>query len=300
MVPSALSILGGAPPLSYNWSNGRNTLNINNLEPGSYSLTVTDAEGCEAVFGDFLVGEPDTFLEAAIQADSTSCYGVADGAIEADITGGNAPYSIEWYFEGMLIPTPDTSFLDNLEAGMYRVILRDSNNCVREYEFDLPEPENILISISISPPVGQQDGMATATVSGGTPDYTFLWSNGDTTSTIAVMEGGYELTVTDADGCQATASITVSSSFEAELVQGAQLFPNPTSGDLWLNLELKQSTPLELYVQDAMGRLWNHQPLGIVRKEQLQVNTRGLPAGIYWLSLRSEGRLIYSGRFVIQ
>ena len=197
------------------------------------------------------------------------------------------------------MPTPDTNYLDELAAGWYTVILRDSNNCVREYQLQLPGPGRIDISINLTPPVGQQDGTATAAVTGGVPDYSFLWNTGDTSATIPVMLGSYSLTVTDQDGCQGTANINVSSSYEAELVRSARLFPNPTSGALWLDLQLAEPAPLELYVQDVLGRIWMEKPLAPLPEQRVQVDVGRLPAGVYWLVLRSEGRLEYSGRFVV-
>ncbi|MCB0611839.1 MAG: hypothetical protein KDC75_00980 [Phaeodactylibacter sp.] len=295
----SLMVLGGSPPFSYAWSNGRSTLNINNLAPGLYSLTVTDTNDCQAVFSNFLVGEPSTPLELSVLADSVSCFGAEDGALAASISGGNPPYDFEWYFGGMLMPTPDTNYLDELAAGWYTVILRDSNNCVREYPLQLPGPGRIDISINLTPPVGQQDGTATAAVTGGVPDYSFLWNTGDTSATIPVMLGSYSLTVTDQDGCQGIANINVSSSYEAELVRSARLFPNPTSGALWLDLQLAEPAPLELYVQDVLGRVWMEKALAPLPEQRVQADVGRLPAGVYWLVLRSEGRLEYSGRFVV-
>lgn len=295
----SLVVLGGAQPLSYRWNNGAGTLNIDNLPPGTYSLTVTDADGCQAVFGGFEVSEPESVLELSAEADSISCFGAEDGAITAMIGGGDAPYSLEWYYEGMLLALPDTNFLDELAAGFYTIVLRDSNNCVREYDLLLPGPDKIMISIDLVPPGPLQDGMATAIVSGGVPGYGFLWSNGDTTASITVTQGSYSLTVTDQGGCQATASVSVTSAYEAGLIRSANLFPNPSSGELWLDVRLAAPAPLEMYVLDALGRNRMQRQLGNILAERIPVNARELPEGVYWLALRSEGRLVYAERFVV-
>ncbi|MCB9296795.1 MAG: hypothetical protein H6559_27310 [Lewinellaceae bacterium] len=297
----SLDVLGGSPPFDYEWNNGLATPDIDNLPPGSYTLTVTDSDGCQAIFGPFNVGQPATALQVAVEGDPVTCYGEEDGAIEASISGGDPPYSIEWYYEGMLIPTPDTNFLDELAGGAYIVILRDSNNCVREYELELPEPEEIDISINLSLPNGQQDGTATATASGGVPGYSYLWNTGDTTAAISVSLGSsYMLTVTDQVGCQETAGVTITSAFGAELVRSARLFPNPTSGELWLDLQLAAPAPVELFLLDALGRAWMRRDVGVVLQERLLLDRGGsLPEGVYWVVLRSEGRMVYSGRVVV-
>ena len=198
------------------------------------------------------------------------------------------------------MPTPDTNYLDELATGWYTVILRDSNNCVREYQLQLPGPGRIDISINLTPPVGQQDGTATAAVTGGVPDYSFLWNTGDTSATIPVMLGSYSLTVTDQDSCQATAALNVTSTYETALIRSARLFPNPTSGELWLDLQLAEAAPLELYVQDVLGRVWMDKPLGALSEQRVRINAEQLPAGVYWLALRSKEGLVYSGKFVVQ
>ncbi|MCB0594607.1 MAG: hypothetical protein KDD28_10980, partial [Phaeodactylibacter sp.] len=297
----SLTVLGGSPPFSYAWNNGRSSLNISGLAPGDYSLTVTDSEACQAIFSGFAIEEPATVLEVNVEANPISCFGAEDGAIEASISGGDTPYTIEWYYEGMLIPMPDTNFLDELAGGLYRVILRDSNNCVRDYELQLPEPGRININIDLSPPNGQGNGTATATVAGGTPGYSFLWNTGDTTATIAVaLDSSYSLTVTDQDSCQATAALNVTSTYETALIRSARLFPNPTSGELWLDLQLAEAAPLELYVQDVLGRVWMDKPLGALSEQRVRINAEQLPAGVYWLALRSKEGLVYSGKFVVQ
>lgn len=295
----SLSVLGGSPPFLYEWNNGWTTEDIDHLGPGIYSLTVTDRDTCQAIFGNFVVEEPATLLELNVEADSVSCFGATDGTATASISGGDPPYTFEWFYEGELIPTPDTNFLDGLEAGLYTAILRDSNGCTREYEFQLPAPEGINISINLTPPAGQQDGTATAAVSGGAPGYSFAWSTGETTSTIDVMVGSYSLTVTDQEGCQATASINVSSAYETALIRRASLYPNPTSGSLWLEIQLAEPAPLELYVQDALGRVWMERTLGAIPEQRVQIEAERLPAGAYWLVLRTGGRLVYSDRFVV-
>ncbi|MCB0586159.1 MAG: T9SS type A sorting domain-containing protein [Phaeodactylibacter sp.] len=297
----SLTILGGAPPFLYDWNNGRNTLNISDLPAGSYSLTVTDSDNCQATFGNFVVEEPATALEIRVEGDSISCFGLAEGSIEARVTGGSLPYSFEWYYEGMLIPTPDTNYLDELEAGLYTLILQDSNNCVREYNLDIPQPDEIHISINLIPPAGQQDGTAAATVSGGAPDYEYLWSTGDTTPSITftAMEDSFSLTVTDQNGCQAVANVIVSGSYESKLVNSARLFPNPTSGELWLEVQLAEPAPISLGIRDMLGRVLKKKEVGIIQQERLLLNVEALPEGVYWLVLRSGNQLVYSSRFVV-
>ena len=157
------------------------------------------------------------------------------------------------------------------------------------------------VKFAIWGPGEEIHGTATATASGGVPGYSYLWNTGDTTAAISVSLGSsYMLTVTDQVGCQETAGVTITSAFGAELVRSARLFPNPTSGELWLDLQLAAPVPVELFLLDALGRAWMRRDVGVVLQERLLLDRGGsLPEGVYWVVLRSEGRMVYSGRVVV-
>ncbi|MCB0571806.1 MAG: T9SS type A sorting domain-containing protein [Phaeodactylibacter sp.] len=294
-----LSILGGTPAYTYAWSNGAVSPNLSGVPAGAYELTVTDNYGCTVAFGPFVVPEPATTIELVAALDTVSCFGQADGAITVEVSGGNAPYRYEWAYQGQIIPIPDTNHLDGLAAGLYTLSLRDSNNCLKIYNFEIPQPSPILIDISLTPPSPPGPGLATASVSGGIPGYTLLWNTGDTTATIVVEEGSaYFLTATDASGCQATAEIYVTSTFETALVQSARLYPNPASHRLWLELQLSEPLDIELSVASLLGQPLIRQQYTRLQSERLEIDIETLPAGVYWLLLHSEGRMVYATRFV--
>ncbi|MCB0554702.1 MAG: hypothetical protein KDD02_14225 [Phaeodactylibacter sp.] len=295
----SLSVLGGTSPYTYSWSNGAQTQNINGLPAGTYSLTVSDLYGCIVSFGDFIVSEPDSVLVAFETIDSIDCYGAAEGAITVAVSGGNAPYRYEWAYQGQIVPIPDTNHLDGLVAGVYTLSLRDSNNCLKVYEFDLSQPEALTIDIAISLPDPSSPGTATATISGGVPDYSLLWNTGDTTATIEVEEGGsYFLSVTDGNNCLATAEAYATPTFEATAVQNARLYPNPAQGRLWLDIQLLESMDIQLSVTSLLGQPLLQERRDALQSERIPMDIEALPAGIYWLLLHSEGRLVYAARFV--
>lgn len=294
-----LAILGGTPPYDYAWSNGALSPTLTSLSAGDYWLTVTDQYGCTVSFGPYAVAEPASALELTASLDSISCFGQSDGAISVSVSGGNAPYRYEWAYEGQIIPIPNTSQLDGLPAGLYTLSLRDSNNCLQVYEFGLYQPSPILIDISLSPPVPPAPGLAVAEVSGGVPLYDLLWNTGETTATIEVEEGGsYFLSVTDANGCLATAEVYVTSAFEAAPIQNARLYPNPALSRLWLELELPAPADVRLSVVSMLGRALIQQEHPALQSGRIGLEIAALPAGAYWLLLHAEGRLVYAARFV--
>lgn len=295
----SLVVIGGTPPYSYQWGNGATSRDINNLSAGSYSLTVTDQWGCQAEFPGFMVGEPAVELELSSTIVPVSCYGLEDGLISVAVSGGDQPYRFEWFYQGQIIPVANTSQLDELAAGLYGLTLRDSNNCVKQYDFNISQPDALTVGIELSPPVPPAPGWAEAVVDGGTPDYAYLWNTGDTTAAIEVWEGvTYVLTVTDGNGCPATATIQAVKTFEAALVEGARLYPNPASNRLWLEVQLAEAARLDWSIVSALGQPWQSGQTEAADRQRLEMDIAALPSGLYWLLLRAQGRVVYWGRFV--
>ena len=196
---------GGTPPYTYEWSTGETgTPMIENLPAGNYSVTVTEQNGCE-IIEDFVVTEP-PLLELTINGSTETCPGEANGSAMAMGTGGTPPYTYEW-------STGSTNqMVSGLAAGTYTVTLTDDNDCEAVDSITITESPDINLVVTgtetVCPP--NTLGSATATVSGGTPPFSILWSNGDTSLTITDLpEGTYAVTVTDFLGCTAVDSIFI-------------------------------------------------------------------------------------------
>ncbi|GLB50763.1 T9SS type A sorting domain-containing protein [Neptunitalea lumnitzerae] len=199
----AITITGGATPYSYLWNNLATTPSLSGLIAGNYSLTVTDANGCmETEF--FTVNEP-----AAISANATttnvSCFSNNDGAIDILPLGGVAPYSFAWSNGAT------TEDIFNITAGNYTVDIIDGNGCIQSFSYTITQPSQLTATaIATNPGCSDNDGSITASVSGGTAPYTYLWSNTATTASITgLTTGTYMVTVTDAQGCSTTANATI-------------------------------------------------------------------------------------------
>lgn len=205
---------GGVPPYSYQWSNGSNTPTVTDLPEGSYSVTVTDALGCTAVETIDVDIIDDFVLDIAIQ--NVLCFGESTGSILAEGWGGTPPYTYQW--SNGVTGTP---LLENIPAGSYSVTVTEQNGCVLVEDFIITEPPLLNASASGSGAVcpGAADGMASANASGGTLPYSYEWSNGQTTQTIGGLNPGtYTVTVTDANGCQDVASVTLTQAPGAAVV----------------------------------------------------------------------------------
>ncbi len=199
-----LGVFGGTPPYSYLWNDGVTTKDRVNITAGIYSITVTDNNSCHYSTY-FVVSDPDdiTFNPAITHV---SCLGESDAVIGLNMAGGTPPFSFEWN-------TGATSgVLSGLPAGTYSVSVTDQNGCTADTSFVITEPTLLTISGSASPAhcFGNADGFITTLTEGGTPPYTWLWSDGGTEeSRDSIVAGDYTVTVTDANGCNATADFTI-------------------------------------------------------------------------------------------
>lgn len=198
----ASSVSGGTPPYSYLWSNGDTTSNLIGVPTGFYCLTVTDANGCKNVN---CVNVKDT-LSVIVKTVDSQCAMLCDGAANAMIMGGTAPFSYLWN-------TGDTtSTISPLPPGTYTVTVTDASGCTAVGSGVVSEPPPIIIDLDITHPDCQTglNGSISATVSGGVPGYTYLWNTQDTTATLSnITAGTYTLIVTDGNLCMVDTMITI-------------------------------------------------------------------------------------------
>lgn len=200
----SVTVNGGTGPYTYAWSNGDNTPTISNLAAGTYSLTVTDVNDC-MVTGMATVTQTNGLMVNASSTDVT-CFGFDDGTAMVVATGGIEPYTYEWS-NGMM-----TASIMGLAPGTYSVTVTDNVGCMGETMVTIAEPDMLSVSLMGTDVTcaGDNDGSITATVMGGTPPYTYIWSNGMMGAMISGIGGGsYTLTVRDDNGCEAMASITI-------------------------------------------------------------------------------------------
>lgn len=214
---------GGTPPYSYLWSDGQLASSAIGLGLGSYSVTVTDANGCTATGSESLFLEPGPFtseVSALVYPNgfNVSCFGASDGAIDLTVTGGEPPFVYSWTLNG----APDAYFDEdptNVPGGLYTVNVVDTSlGCIVRDTITLTEPTEIVPvltpslypgGVNISTQFGN-DGSIDLEVSGGAAPYTYAWSNGETTQDIDSLTAGlYECTITDTTGCQVVASIVL-------------------------------------------------------------------------------------------
>ncbi len=193
---------GGLTPYTYLWNDSDNqtTATASNLEAGTYTVSVTDANGCQAE-AIAVIAEPEQPVSATYNIEDVLCYGQSTGSISLQPEGGTKPYSYLWS-NGQ---AGQTAY--NLEAGIYSVTITDAMGCTLELtDLQVFEPyEPLAAGISQVTNIdcaGNQNGSISVTASGGTPPYQYLWNNGATTATITGLAAGtYHVTVTDENNC---------------------------------------------------------------------------------------------------
>lgn len=195
---------GGTGGFTYAWSNGGATATITGLAAGTYTVTATDANGCMDTASTTINNA--TPVTVSLVADSVDCNGASDGSATATASGGNGTFTYAWSTGGA------GATITGLSAGTYTVTATDGNGCTATDSIEVDEPTAVSVVVTGTDVscFGDNDGTATATPSGGTPGYSYAWSNGGSTQTInGLIAGTYTVTVTDNNGCTDTGSVTL-------------------------------------------------------------------------------------------
>ncbi|ANE53219.1 hypothetical protein [Flavisolibacter tropicus] len=202
----SVSVSGGTGTYTYLWNNGATTKDLTNVAAGTYTLTITDANGCSTTTTQ-TVNQPAAALAATSSKTDVKCFGQSTGGVSVSVSGGTGTYTYLWNNGAT------TKDLTNVAAGTYTLTITDANGCSTTTTQTVNQPAAALAATSSKTDVkcfGQSTGGVSVSVSGGTGTYTYLWNNGATTKDLTnVAAGTYTLTITDANGCSTTTTQTV-------------------------------------------------------------------------------------------
>ncbi|MBN4081616.1 gliding motility-associated C-terminal domain-containing protein, partial [bacterium AH-315-C07] len=210
-----VTAVGGNGGYIYSWDNGAAIAIITSLTAGPYEVTVTDSKGCQEI-GSTTITEPSAVIPTLTKTN-VSCNGGNDGTAFITATGGITPYSYSWSSGDL------TARISGLSLGNFTGTVIDANGCKATSVANITEPAATLsMNLGKIDPTcnGGTDGQVGATVSGGTPIYTYQWSSGGTTSSeggLSVAGNDYTVTVTDSKGCTLTGSISLGEPTEITL-----------------------------------------------------------------------------------
>ncbi|MCX6258914.1 MAG: choice-of-anchor J domain-containing protein, partial [Bacteroidia bacterium] len=191
-----LSVSGGVTPYSYHWSNNATTKDISGITAGTYYVTVTDANACTLV-STFTVTQPGISLGVTAVQTNVVCHGESNGTINITASGGITPYGYQWSNGST------TQNQTGLQAGIYTVTVTDSQSISATVSNTITEPAAFTAS-SGSTAIMCHNGtsIVTVTATGGVGPYSG-------TGGFTVNAGTYTYSVTDANGCTASTTITI-------------------------------------------------------------------------------------------
>ena len=194
------SIIGGNTPYDIQWGSVNNSL----LSAGLYSVNIVDSIGCVHE-EEYEIFQPDQIIHNA-EVYSSSCFGMINGSISIDVSGGLGELSYYW-LNGIGV----SDSLYGLNDGVYTLIISDTIFCVDTFNFYLETPELLevnLVGDSILPCNGVLT-LINVMISGGTAPYSINWNDGDTSEQRVLGAGYYEVEVIDVNGCSSTENIII-------------------------------------------------------------------------------------------
>ena len=225
-------VSGGTPPYNYLWSDGNSNSSHLALCSGNDVLIITDQNACIDSVPFILSQSVD--IQLSYTSIDVSCYGGSDGLIDLSVNGGIAPYAYQW---SNAASTQDVS---QLSSGIYTVIVTDANLCTENIAITVNQAIAIVTVLTGSNPLcnGVCDGTSIAQVTGGTPPYSVIWSNGANTFNNNMLCAGTSwFTVTDQNNCIATSNINLTepSALLTSIVSTNETCPNSGDGSLAVN-----------------------------------------------------------------
>ncbi|HLF53230.1 gliding motility-associated C-terminal domain-containing protein, partial [Flavobacterium sp.] len=201
-----LTVTGGTTPYLAQWDNLANGLYQNNLAAGTYTILITDAHNCTKPVT-VIIPEPPIFTINPVVTNIT-CFGAHNGSINLNIVGGIAPVTLVWS-DG----SSAGNVRNNLGPGTYTVTISDGKPCHINRTFIILEPQQLVLTANVTHAFDCNDansGAINLMVAGGTPPFTYAWSNGAVSEDlINIPAGNYLVTVTDAKGCFKTVPYAV-------------------------------------------------------------------------------------------
>ena len=264
-------------------------LSNNGLNSGSYAIQIIDAHGCTTQTT--AVVNNSTPVISGDLINNVNCFGGNDGQVNVFVEEGNPSYTFTWSNGS------SNQNIANLPVGTYTLTVSDINGCETSETYDINEPTALTNSVVASADLGNNEGSIDLSVSGGTPSYTFDWSNGQSTEDLNGLNAGiYDVLITDLNGCTQSVIVviideptaTVSTNLDFEM----NVYPNPSYGDTKVTWK-GEGTELKVYNQ--MGGLVLSKKISATQTHE----NFNLGAGMYTIKLSSSSGSIASMPFIV-
>jgi hypothetical protein len=278
----------GTPNYTYSWSPGGQTIqNPTNLCPGVNVVTMTDANSCQAT-ASVTITEPPV-LTSVITHTAVTCNGACNGSATETASGGTAPYTYLWNDTSHSI----TASINNLCPRIYAVTVTDLNGCTKADSVLITEPALLVVTATAVDASCSTcaDGSASASTTGGTGLYSYLWSpGGATTSSVSnLTPGSYTVCVTDANNCSDCDTIMVNSPNSVANLDGKYgigLYPNPVTDKVNLVITSPEIANMHVDILDVTGKIIYEEEFYGMKGVVKEYNFMNYEPGIYFMEIK--------------
>ncbi|MCH2022321.1 MAG: M12 family metallo-peptidase [Saprospiraceae bacterium] len=284
---------GGTPNYTYNLGSGSQSSNtLSGLSAGNYNITVTDANSCTDIVNATLTNPSGMTVSAAVTSNyngaDISCNGASDGSAIVNVSAGLGPFTYLWSPGGQ---TSQTAI--GLNAGLYTVSVTDANNCIEYVNVTLVEPSALYLTT-----IDNGNGSASTIAFSGTSPYTFLWdasANNQTTATATglVHNNTYTVTVTDANGCTISSSVTINIVGLDNISQLSmfEVVPNPNTGHFEIRFSFIRPEDVNLKLVNVLGQIL-YELNCFEESYAVSVDLQHQASGVYFVVLKTRNESI--------
>ena len=290
------NISGGVQPYEYLWSTSDTTNNLDSLNGGTFILTVTDHNNCKVYTDSIKLTNPDELVLNVLSHTDLTCFESADGELSFEYYGGTPGYVVKLNNDQEV-----NQNVTNLDAGTYIISITDNNQCNVSDTVIISQPEMLILQDTVY--YEKFLGNITVNAIGGTPDYNYIWNNGETSNSNLNLETGtYYVTVTDKNNCQAVYSYDI----DTEVMIPTVITPNGDgNNDTWKIIGFKNYEKITISIFNRWGdKVFGFEGSGLDYYNSSvqwngQYSGKELPLGTYVYIIKVEGGKDYSGTITI-
>ena len=297
-----VTVSGGTGAYTNAWTEGTTIVSLmedlSGVGVGTYTFAVTDANNCTPAILTQIIAEPTAISITVDSQEDPKCFNGTDGNIMVTVSGGSPTYMYSWSDGTAEVGT--MANLSGVGAGTYILTVTDLESCTESTAaITLTEPSLLAVSTTATAEtVTGSDGTATAVATGGTPNYSYMWTpSGQTTATATGLSPGtYSCVVTDANNCTASSQAVVVDQFVSinniEL-SSFTIYPNPSNGTFTVQFETSEILDLDISLINTIGKKIFTNSFTKVNGKFSKQFAYELANGIYFLEINTkEGKSV--------